>query len=487
MSEEREIKEFSINLYYTNEEDKFTILDHNFNEIGNFIQQFDQEGKSFHLFDYNFSKFSLFQLQEYFFFQLDVPIVCHAVKIKIDGFPLKIDYINQILSSFKKEYGDNFVIEKIEEKGEKYDIEIKLSQPKKTHYIQQAYLRNFSSNRSEWIPSNNKSKARIFAYDKANEQVINVGNTDPEIKCGQKIESVAYEEYYYSLKLEKFMVDMLEKQIPSIFEKLFSIKSITSLTLSEKKLFVKYLILTWNRTTEARAQMKEAYEKGIMETIKMAPELKIPKNAIPVINEDYLRFMHESQIFRFLDETSDVYLVDRIVNITWLLNEAKGQNFFFTSDNPIIFHNSHYEKEKTKNNDFIAIIRENTLSELKNDKRAGEGMLLTSEHPENRPGVEGVEIYFPINPQFCMILVDWQRGFERLKIGQINEQIALQANRYVYSHQGDFILIKEALRRHPEMKDKKDKRAIVKPILQEKKREGDFKFKAFSTEDILRK
>ncbi len=231
--------------------------------------------------------------------------------------------------------------------------------------------------------------------------------------------------------------------------------------------------------------MKESFEKGLVKAIEMNPEIEVPENTIPVINKDYLRFQHESQIFEFLDKNSDVYLVDRILNFKWMLIQAKNKNFYFISDNPIIFYNSFYEKQKSRGNDFIANMREKALSKLKNDEKAGEGMLLTSEHPERRPGVKGVEIYFPISPQFCVLLVDWQRGFKRLKTDKINEQIVLQANQYIYSHQNDFSKVKEVLKNHPEMKDKSGKRAIVQKILEEKKKEGEFKFKAINIRDLL--
>lgn len=117
-------------------------------------------------------------------------------------------------------------------------------------------------------------------------------------------------------------------------------KTISSLTPLEKKTFVKYLILIWNRPTEAREHMKESFEKGIIEFLKMNPELELPENAIQVINEDYLRLLHEGQILRFLDETSEFILVDRTLNFNWILIETKNQNFFLISDNPIIFYNS---------------------------------------------------------------------------------------------------------------------------------------------------
>ena len=136
-----------------------------------------------------------------------------------------------------------------------------------------------------------------------------------------------------------------------------------------------------------------------------------------------------------MDEDDNNYLINQIFNFKWLLIDAKTQNFFYTSDNPVIFYNSYYEKQKSKGNDFIAKDHEKMLSKLKENERVGEGMLLTSDHPERRPRVKGVEIYFPISPQYCLILIDWQKGVKKLKVNQINKQIFLDANKYIYSHQ----------------------------------------------------
>lgn len=100
MSEEIEIKQFSINLYCKKKGDKITLLDHQLNELGSFIQRFNQEKKNFSLFDYKFLKVSIDQLKEYLITQLDVCIICHAEKIKINGFPLKRELILQILEDF---------------------------------------------------------------------------------------------------------------------------------------------------------------------------------------------------------------------------------------------------------------------------------------------------------------------------------------------------------------------------------------------------
>ena len=205
------------------------------------------------------------------------------------------------------------------------------------------------------------------------------------------------------------------------------------------------------------------------------------------MNIDSLRLDHESMIFEFLDESSEFYLVDRILNFKWMLIQARKKDFYFTSDNPVIFYNSYYEKQKLKGNDFIVDRREKVLSKIKSDKRAGGGLLLTSDNPERRPGVKGVEIYFPISPQLCILLVDWQKGFKRLKFDQINEQIILQANQFIYSHQNHFTMVNSVLKQHPEIKDKKGKRTIIHKLIKARERKGDYKFKAISYKDLLEK
>ena len=485
LEEESEIKRFSLTLFYTKAGDTCTLLDHNKKELGSFTQQFDQDDKTFYVHDFNLSYASLNQLQEYLSFQMMVPISCHAKKVKMDKFPLKKKMIQTVLEFFVREYKEGFTIDSLRENGDMCDIEITIKQPKRTHYIQQAYLRNFSSNKTEWLADNKKEKARIFVYDKIRDLIVNVGNTPIEKTYGQRIESIAFEEYFYSLGLEKYISDTLEKQLPPIFEKILTSRTITSLTLEDKKTITTYLILTWIRSKDMREYLKESYEKSLMTTINIAPDIDAPENAEPVINEDYLRFLHESLIWDYIDETKKENLIDRIVPFKWLLLEERGKQFFFTSDNPVVFHNSYYEKEKRNSNDFIAKIREESLKKLKADNQIVAGLMLTSDHPEWSPGVEGVEIYFPINPTYCLILIDWQKGSKKLNPMQINERIILEANNYIYSHQSDFRLPQKMLRSRPEMRIKAEKRVKVKKILTEKKdRKGLYKFKAINLHDL---
>jgi len=486
VSEEKEIKQYSFSLYYTKEEDRFTLLDHQKNELGSFSQKFDQDEKFFTIDNYNLTKASIYQLQEYLVFQLKVPIACHAKKIVITGFPLSRQLTKEVLLIFENEYGNNFTVSKLQENAGVCDIEIQITQPKRTHYIQQAYLRNFSSNTNEWVVEKKKKKARIFSFDKLKDEIVNIGNTAPEKKYGQRIESIAFEESFFSLGLEKFIADNLEKKIPPILDKILLQNSISSLTTTEKKKLTKYIILTWNRPKESREYIKESYEKMIMATLEMAPDIDLPENAVPVINEDYLRLAHESLIWDYLDDSYKGNFIDRILNFKWLLVKTKNKNFFYTSDNPVIFYNSYYEKQKSKGNDFIAEMRKKSLEKLKEDERVGEGLRQSSNHPERRPGVKGIELYFPISPQLSLILIDWHKGSKKLNPQQINEQIILQANKYIYSHQSDFCLVRKILIDHPNMRDKLGKRLTIKRVLTERRRKGSYKFKAVNPKELLK-
>ncbi len=486
MSEEKEIKQFSFTLYYTKEEDRFTLLDRQRNELGSFIQQFDQDKKNFSIYDYKLSKASINQLQDYLFFQLRVPIACHAKKINITGFPLSRQLTKEVLLIFENEYGNNFSVSKLQENAGICDIEIQITQPKRTHYIQQAYLRNFSSNTSEWVVENKKKKARIFVFDKLKDEIVNIGNTTPEKIYGQRIENIAFEESFFSLGLEKFIADNLEKEIPPILEKILLQKSLISLTTTEKKKLTKYIILTWNRPKESREYMKESYEKMLMASLEMTPNIDPPENAVPVINEDYLRLKHESLIWDYLDDSYKGNFIDRILNFKWILVKPRKKDFFYTSDNPVVFYNSYYEKQKSKGNDFITEMRKKSLEKLKEDERVGEGLIQSPNHPERRPGVKGVELYFPISPQLSLILIDWHKGSKKLNTQQINEQIILEANKFIYSHQSDFSLVRKALKIRPNMKDKSGKRLIIKRVLTERRRKGSYKFKAVNPKDLLK-
>ncbi len=225
MEETENYKQFSFNLFYIKKDNSITIYNNKKIRLGTFTQDFMEQDKVLLLSNYSFEKRTIDCLHELLFFQIFIAIIVQADKLIIEGFPLASSLIKPVISVYKKKYGEEKIkIERFEEDSlnEKCNLVIIITQPKRTHYIQQAYLRNFASNPAEWIYQKKKDKARIFVYDKINGETVNIGNTPSENKFGQKINNIAKKDFFYSLALEDFMANTLEKEFPKIFEKIIS-------------------------------------------------------------------------------------------------------------------------------------------------------------------------------------------------------------------------------------------------------------------------
>jgi len=291
MKNKRTLKQFSLDLLYEKKGDKFILYGKNKNKLGTFNQSFDENKNVIIYSDYDFKESSISYLQEVLFVQIQTAIITHTNKLKIIEIPLKLDNIKDIISIFKDVYDERISIHKLKDKEVSCsELIIRIIQPRRTHYIQQAYLRNFSSNKRIWKPANSKEKARIFVFDKLNNKIVNIGNTEVENTYGQKIMNVAKKDFFYSLYLEEFMAKTLEKYIPPIFNKIINQKSLRQLNQGEKQIVTEYIILTWCRPLEVREHLKESFEKGGKLSIDLFSDIKLPDNAKMVISENYIKF-----------------------------------------------------------------------------------------------------------------------------------------------------------------------------------------------------
>jgi len=489
MEKTENYKQFSFYLYYIKNDNCITIYNHKKIRLGTFTQDFNEQDKVLLLSNYRFEKRIIDCMHELLYFQIFIAIIIQVEKLIIEGFPLTSRLIKPVISVYKQKYGDeNIKIKRFEEDSinEKCNLTIIINQPKRTHYIQQAYLRNFSSNSADWITQNKKDKARIFVYDKIKGETIYIGNSPSEKKFGQKIKNIAKEDYYYSLALEEFMANTLEKEIPKIFEIINTDKSTRDLTQAQKEIVVKYILLTWSRPPEAREHLKEGLEKGTEKGIEYFSEFDLPENHKVVINKNLLKLQHENHIIDLIDPPNDG-LFKHLMSFIFGVKEAKKPFYFVTSDNPIIFYNSYYESQKKKGNDFIKKRRQEALAKIKKDKRVASVLISTSDHPERAPKVKGVEIYFPLNPNLCLFLIDKQRGSKLLSIKNIVRETILQANQFIYSHKADFTYIKQVIKENPQSKIRKGKRIKVKGLKLNPKGNGEPKIKALRIEDFLKK
>lgn len=165
MEEIKNYKQFSFYLFYIKNDNNITIYNNKKIRLGTFTQDFNEQDKVLLLSNYNFEKRIIDCMHELLYFQIFIAIIIQVEKLIIEGFPLTSKLIKPVISVYEQKYGDEkIIIKRFEEDSlnEKCNLTVIINQPKRTHYIQQAYLRNFSSNSADWITQNKKRKSQNF-------------------------------------------------------------------------------------------------------------------------------------------------------------------------------------------------------------------------------------------------------------------------------------------------------------------------------------
>lgn len=199
------LKRFSLNTYYNKIDNIMIFYDKNGNRLGRVQFNLYEIEMMMHLsqFQVDSEFFSINLLREILIQFIQTANVLKLHELIIDQFPLKDMFFNDIINIFKMLYSQSIIFsyKESEFKDSVIDLHVKFKHPRITHYVQQAYLRNFSSNMEEWKSKGKIDRARIFCFDKQKLSVINLGNTKAEKTYGVKIKKIAYREYFYSLHL----------------------------------------------------------------------------------------------------------------------------------------------------------------------------------------------------------------------------------------------------------------------------------------------
>ena len=379
-----------------------------------------------------------------------------------ENFPITPDDFNDIFKKIKEKFEDNINVVDIKLGSNQClkRIVIKILLPKNTHYIQQAYLRNFSSNSEMWKPGNRKEKARIFVFSKRKNSIESLGNTPKELKYGQKTESIAKENEFYSLAMEQLMRRVYETYTPPILAELIRNPKIVKLTEEEKEVIVDYIILTWTRTRECRKQLKEIYIKTVRLFAEDYKAKKLPNVRIEM-DPNFLKKWHEEHMMTFLSPHSDEHkkLSHRLLNFNWKIIKTKIPIKFLTSDNPVIFFNSYYENEKKKGNDYMNNQIKNFKKFMNFDK--WQGFVEIKGELGKSIGNKGVEIYLPISPNICLCLYDKETTKRLLTPSKINREIILQADEHIFSHHNKLNFVKKIISKNPACVDRDGNRQEI--------------------------
>ncbi len=127
-------------------------------------------------------------------------------------------------------------------------------------------------------------------------------------------------------------------------------------------------------------------------------------------------------------------VIEKMSKLGWILLRNNLTREFYTSDHPVFVYNPPIKANET--------IR-------------GFGMASYT--------AKGVEIYFPLTPQLCLILFDkdisdyGNFGLSKYiiqgELDWINTQIVAMAHRMVFAKRNDFQFVRECIKKFPELKD----------------------------------
>jgi len=197
------------------------------------------------------------------------------------------------------------------------------------HYVPQYYLRGFSV-----APMSDL----IWVYRRGTEDVFKTA-----------IHNIAQENNFYPDDMEKYLADEIEGPANAVLQKIQALKA---LTLEDKEVLSKYMMVLWKRVPEHKNWLKnkapeimnpvfERIDNELVELGKKYPEkMDLVERRRKELQE--LRTTKESDILHDIwlanmpaDKTPQTLGV--LSQMTWRFYTTREDEYFITSDNPLFF------------------------------------------------------------------------------------------------------------------------------------------------------
>jgi len=348
-----------------------------------------------------------FYLLELFF---TLPMRFDFRTIKLQNFPINRKEMTKYLDDYNKSYQKRVVPQK--ENFSKNNLHLQtgiyqITIVRKNHYIPQGYLRKFECEEKPGFIYNFK-----LDKDKFNE-------TSGEKPV--KIENILYLPHFYSLCMELILKDIEDTFYP-IRNKIITTNTIESLSYKEKISIIRYIFAQYIRTPLERSRFVNI-ARVMLESIFFNQDNQgIEKDKIKIeFNEIYIRKMIEDEMFQFLFPSSEENQILKLIYFylenKWRLIFAK-QMKFYTSDNPIILYN----------NSFESLVDQNYIESLKTPN----SKIFGTKRPHGLME-SGIQLYFPISTDLCILIYDPQTNQRLLNPVEINEQILIQCYQNILS------------------------------------------------------
>ncbi len=305
------------------------------------------------------------------------------------------------------------------------------STPTHQHYVPQLVLRNFASGRNKQIHVFDKSTGKTFRTS---------------------VRNVASESGFYDFQVGENahsldpLLTKVEEATKELLRKILQLRALDWLNEDERATLALFTTMQMLRTTAQRKQIFDLNEQLRMVIERSGGD---PNNVKGFYNvsEEQARIGS----IRMLPELA-IKLSPHFMNKSWMLYSTPSQHSFYISDNPVV-------RQNTTNQDPL---------------RGTSGL-----------GVPGIEIYFPISGTVClgflctsieatileaqakvteygMPIPALDKWIEPLKgrtplaletenVKNLNSIQVINAERYVFSANGDFSLVREMLETHPEL------------------------------------
>lgn len=291
------------------------------------------------------------------------------------------------------------------------------------HYVPQHHLEQFTVDDS----TNN-----VWCFDKVEERTFPVS-----------IANIAVENYFYDGPEDEeaeteIWLQNLEDRISGedgIYQKILRSSEISPDVLSPKEIMIFgiYVAVQELRTREWR--------NNIEDTVSQLEGL-FGDEATTELQEDMVQFQTDESLREFqsdfLKDNAPRFARIMLDRLAWCVFENRTNQPFWTSDHPVVRFNT------------------------RNRERPGSHGLQS----------EGIEVYFPLSPNYILYLVDKEEYQEELMLMTdeitdpeqvifFNDLQVQDANRHIFSHTDEFELAERRLDDSPEVGDENRQRANI--------------------------
>ena len=310
---------------------------------------------------------------------------------------------------------------------------------KKQHYVPQCYLNAWGIAGRHQIHIYDKAldKTRInniedvaserFFYDVNPNEIFSestLANLKEQGLTWDSEEKSQGIEHVFAAEVEKPFSDLLREMITKASDATpWHIKNCFFVSQEKKGEFAAYLALQYIRTKRVRMTFHETSDC----IIQAAKEFGFQESSCEKysISDEQAKNIHV-QMLMDIEVLCD--LTKSFIDKTWILGINRTKTLFYTSDSPIATH-----------------------AHIKHSFMSMSGI-----------GSKGVEVVFPISPSLILIMIDgsyhtqclpYERRYieitENDQVEFYNSVLAFQANRTVFSTDGDFNLLEDMKRKDP--------------------------------------